>query len=527
MKNLKRIICVAITFALLLSLCVSSFALPINVGITDSYFYNENAIPVAAPIAYRPVTVKGSDTFGATFDPVDLTVGEDYIYIVDREQCQIIALNTDYSEAFRISTLKDSEDYQIPDIDIYTYQDDGTRVADASLKNRSKYNLYRPEGIYVDTDGTLYIADTQNRRLVVCDKGGYVSNVIQSVRIAALGTDFLFKPKKVVVDSAGTISVLCENCNKGVIQIDSTGSFQQFFAQPKVALAATDWIYTIIGASASKKAEIRDVAAEYVSLTIDDSGFIYTAATDTKTVKAVRKLAADGSDVLNFEDAKFESYGDVNLGVDVSSKIVDVATNASAGTYTLLDSYMGRFFTYASNGMQLFVGGGNGNQFGCLKNPVAIACFNDDIVVADGTNKLITIYETTEYASSIISAQKEYKSGDYEKAEESWLQVLTYNSGMYIAYDTLGKIYKLRGANSEEGTPERKENYEKALHYFELSNNLIDYAECYKELRNETASEYFGLLFGGIVVLFVGIVALIMIRGKRKKRAEEKRRAGL
>ena len=98
---------------------------------------------------------------------------------------------------------------------------------------------------------------------------------------------------------------------------------------------------------------------------------------------------------------------------------------------------------------------------------------------------------------------------------------------MYIAYDTLGKIYKLRGANSEEGTPERKENYETALHYFELSNNLVDYAEFYKELRNETASEYFGLLFGGIVVLFVGIVALIMIRGKRKKRAEEKRRAGL
>lgn len=290
-----------------------------------------------------------------------------------------------------------------------------------------------------------------------------------------------------------------------------------------MALAATDWIYTIIGASASKKAEIRDVAAEYVSLTIDDSGFIYTAATDTKTVKAVRKLAADGSDVLNFKDAKFESYGDVGD----FSRIVDVATNSGAGTYTVLDWMTCRFFTYSSNGMQLFMGGGYGNQFGCLADPVAIACFNDDIVIADGSNKLITIYETTEYASSIISAQKEYKSGDYEKAEESWLQVLAYNSGMYIAYDTLGKIYKLRGANSEEGTPERKENYEKALHYFELSNNLIDYAECYKELRNETASEYFGLLFGGIVVLFVGIVALIMIRGKRKKRAEEKRRAGL
>ena len=63
------------------------------------------------------------------------------------------------------------------------------------------------------------------------------------------------------------------------------------------------------------------------------------------------------------------------------------------------------FFTYSSNGMQLFMGGGYGNQFGCLADPVAIACFNDDIVIADGSNKLITIYETTEYASSIISAQ--------------------------------------------------------------------------------------------------------------------------
>ena len=133
----------------------------------------------------------------------------------------------------------------------------------------------------------------------------------------------------------------------------------------------------------------------------------------------------------------------------------------------------------------------------------------------------------TEYASNIISAQKMFKSGDYDKAEESWLQVLTYNSGMYIAYDTLGKIYKLRGADTEEGDPKRSEYYQTALHYFELSENLVDYAECYKELRNETANEYFGVLFGSIVVLFVGIVALIMIRSKRKKRAEEKRRAGL
>ena len=523
MKNVKRLICLIVCSALLASLGVSSFALPINVAITDSYFYDETASPVAAPISYRPVTVKGSDSFGNTFDPIDLTVGDEFLYVVDREQCQIIALNTDYSEAFRIIELKDSEDFRIPDIDIYTYFDDGTREEDTSLKNKSKYSLNKPEGIYIDPDGMLYIADTQNRRIVVCDKDGVVYNVIQSVRIPALGTDFVFKPKKLVVDRAGTISVLCEGCNKGVVQIDTTGAFQQFFAQPKVALAVSDWIYTIIGASASKKAQIRDVAAEYVSLTIDDSGFIYTAATDTGTVDAVRKLASDGSDVLSFEDAKFQSFGDVSG----SSKIVDVATNTNAGTYTLLDSFSGRFFTYSSNGMQLFVGGGSGSRFGRFVSPVAIACYNDDIIIADSANKLIAIYEMTEYASNIISAQKMFKSGDYDKAEESWLQVLTYNSGMYIAYDTLGKIYKLRGADTEEGDPKRSEYYQTALHYFELSENLVDYAECYKELRNETANEYFGVLFGSIVVLFVGIVALIMIRSKRKKRAEEKRRAGL
>ena len=169
MKNVKRLICLIVCSVLIASLGVSSFALPINVAITDSYFYDETASPVAAPISYRPVTVKGSDSFGNTFDPIDLTVGDEFLYVVDREQCQIIALNTDYSEAFRIIELKDSEDFRIPDIDIYTYFDDGTREEDTSLKNKSKYSLNKPEGIYIDPDGMLYIADTQNRRIVVCD----------------------------------------------------------------------------------------------------------------------------------------------------------------------------------------------------------------------------------------------------------------------------------------------------------------------------------------------------------------------
>lgn len=522
---LKKIFVMCMVVVMLLTTCIGSFALPINVQNMDNYFYNENAAPVAAPVAYRPVAVHGWDTLGigSNFDPADMCVRDDYLYIVDKKQSQIVVLDVDYKVAFTISNLKDSENYKVPELDIYKYFEDGTREEDEDLKNANKYRLNMPEGVYVSDDGMIYIADTQNRRVVVCDKEGAVYNVIQSVRISSMGVDFVFKPKKIVVDGTGTVSVTCHECNKGLVQVDAQGKFQQFFAQPATKVKATDWIYALVGASSSKKAQITNIAAEYDSITIDAKGFIYTTAIDDKTVASLRKLASDGSDVLTQEDAKFKGFGDVFP----KSSIIDVAVNDAAGTYTILDHFMGRFFTYNASGMQLFVGGGWGSQFGKFIDPIAIACFGDDIVIADKTNRLLTVFETTDYALNIIEAQEAYKSGNDKAAEAAWNKVITYNSNMYIAYDTLGKIYKLRGADCEDGDPMRVENYEKAMHYFELSSNKKDYAECYKEVRNAIAMKYFGLIFGSFIVIFVGTVAIILVRGKRKKRAEEKRRAGL
>lgn len=138
------------------------------------------------------------------------------------------------------------------------------------------------------------------------------------------------------------MSIISYGVNRGLLQLDSNGVFIQFFAAPKILVSVTEWVASLFQ-SKEQTAKIRNVAAEYVNVAMDSRGFIYTAATDTTSVSALRKLSFDGTDVLNQTDAKFTVIGDVETTDTTSPQIVDVAVNDEANTYTVLDARMGRF----------------------------------------------------------------------------------------------------------------------------------------------------------------------------------------
>lgn len=520
---------------MVLSLSLSAFALPINSSVVDGYTYNKQGQTVPAPAAYRTVAVKGGRDFNisTSFEPIDMCVQGNNLYILDRASNRVVVLDSTFHAIKVINKIVDTPDYEVPDIDYISYNEDGTTTEDPKLKKADKYSFNRPQGIYVDENGKIFVADTDNRRIVVMDIEGNCSRVYQSVRVSVLGNDFVFKPLKVLVDNTGFINVTAYGVNKGLMRLNTDGSFDSFFAQPTVKGEGVDIIGNFASEISGLTADIKQAAYEYSSLARDSAGFIYVTAFEDEDAASIelQKLNSAGKNVLTQSDFITEhGFGDVQklLATQTTeSRMVDVALNEEAGTYTLLDAASARFFTYSDSGMLLFVGGGEGSQFGRLAVPASIVAWGDYLIVGDTTSRTITVYEQTDYAKSINRAFESYKKRDYETAAECWKTVSQYNSLMYLSFQSLGNIDLITGRDLEDDDPMKIQHFTRALRYFTAAQDPSGYSDAYGELRDAQISKYFNLLFGTVILVGVGMFVSAQVRKVRQRKAERKRRLGV
>ncbi len=535
---LKTAISLVLLTAMIVSVALPVAALPINSDIADNYLYNYNGIAVQAPLAYKAVKVLGGEDIGVDrqFQPADLYVRDSLLYIVDKGGNRIIVLDEDYQVVSIITELKNAPN-------LYTYipgktNSDGSPYQDTEMLSHNKNTFYGPEGIYVDEEGMLYVADTQNRRIVICDINGNVSNVIQGVDVDVI-SDYVFKPVKIVVDRTGSFEVIGYAVNRGLLEIDSDGTFRSFLGAPPVTYNAADWFWRMIATDEQKKQLVKYVPTEYSNINIDDRGFIYATISTISGIELlsaissdsvsgslapVKKLSPAGSDVLR-RTGEYPPVGDLDFLVTTSPQIVDVAVDNESGRYTIIDSRSGRFFTYDPDGNLLYMGGGSStDQNGRFRTANSIAIRGEHIIISDIGNKSITVYETTEYARLINAAVTANSKGNFEEAADIWRDVTKFNSTMYIAYIGLGKAEMRQAMANYDET--RFEHYENALVYYEKATEKDNYSKAYGELRKEELSKNFNLIAISLIVIVVGIITLYFVskalKNKKKKGGQTK-----
>ena len=82
-----------------------------------------------------------------------------------------------------------------------------------SIKSLSRggneYTFSGAKGIYVDSEGLLYVADTENER-VLCCKDEEVKDIILKPDSSIIPADFSYTPIRVEKDKNGYLYVLCE-----------------------------------------------------------------------------------------------------------------------------------------------------------------------------------------------------------------------------------------------------------------------------------------------------------------------------
>lgn len=151
MKRRKRGLAICLAAALLLGSGLGAEAYYTEESSSSTYIYSKWGFQLASPDAYeysRMVDLRTID--GAAIGRLaDMCVTDEHVYLLDT------SLGIIYRFDHQMKYIDSLKEFKMPDGSVST--------------------LKKPEGIFISANGTLYIADTENSRVLVSDWKGNVS----------------------------------------------------------------------------------------------------------------------------------------------------------------------------------------------------------------------------------------------------------------------------------------------------------------------------------------------------------------
>lgn len=495
-KKMLRIWAAVAALLMIVASVIPTYAAPYK-----TYTYDINGRPQLSPDAYTPIMQIDSAYMGlpsAMSDPRDLFVGPDgRIYIVEGGNNRVDVLDPNFKFLFAISSFVN--DQGVPD------------------------SLNGPSGCFV-TDEYIYVADTENNRIVVFTLDGEIDHILEAPTSAVFEQNNIYKPVALAVDSAKRIYVVSSTTYQGIIALNEKGEFQGFIGAQRVTYNIIDIIWRSFQTAEQRALSTQYISTEYNNITIDEEGFIYvtTSSIDEGAQRAsirdkaspyapVKKLNTAGSDVMS-RNGFFSPHGEVNINdspifsdITGPSKIIDVALGEE-GTWSIIDEKRSRIYTYDQDGNLLFAFGDKGMQVGNIQSIEAIAYKGSDLLVLDKTANNITLYSRTEYGDILINALRNENQRRYERAIDDYKAILQRNSNFDTAYVGIGKALYRQGKWTE------------AMEYFKAAYDVPNYSNAFKMYRQEWVSKYFIVIPIVVVLVCWGLMKFFSFAAKVNKK---------
>lgn len=391
----------------------------------------------------------------------------------------------------------------------------------------SEVGLSAPEDICI-YDKKLYIADTGNKRVIICDLDGenayefgqdifekptsiFVSN-IGEIFVADEGKQSVFRfssqnellmtygkpdellygksssfiPKKVVVDAKDNMFVVSSGNTNGIVQLSvSTGDFLGYFGANNTITTLWQRIAKKIFSDSQLEQMMNIAPPSATNLAIDEKGLIYTI-TNVGTETPVKKLNMAGLNIIN-EQYQIKNPVDIAIG-EIGNIIV-----ATADGFVL---------EFNSEGSLMFAFGGldDGKQRVGLVGSISGVEVDDEglLFVLDNKNNVVQVYEPTEFCEKVHTALYYYQQGKYLQSKEPWEEVLSMNSFFDYANRSIGEAYY------------KEENYSQAMESFALANYKKGYSEAFSEVRNLWLKQHIVQIIG-LIALFMAVVYCIKL----------------
>ncbi len=440
-------------------------AVPSQVGYTADYFVDGSTI--------------GCGSFN---EPSDLYLSHDnQFYIADKGNNRIVITDLDFNF---IAEMKEF-DYE-----------------------GKKLTLKAPAGVYIDQyTNNLYICDSENSRVLKCDREGNVDRVFEKPTSEIYPQELSFNPQKVLVDKAGNVYIVVKSVTKGAVMYDINGEFKGFYGANRVEATAKVIANAFWNTFATEEQRARMTKTTPIGFTnfdIDDEGFIYTV-TDSQdiTTDAVKKLNPKGSNILITLGATDVTFGDMPPAYyslySKRSTLTDIDIGPN-GEMNILDYAHGRVFQYDKLANLMFVMGGLGEQLGTFRNAVSLETYDNHLYVLDSRKGSITVFTRTVFGEIVTRATTLYNDGYYEESYGPWCEVIKYDGNYRRAYIGIGNALFQR------------EDYKNAMKYYKVAIARDRYNKAYEGYRNAFLEKY----FTAIIVFIVLIIVFIIVYKKLK-----------
>ena len=485
---------------LLLAIFMLSFCLPVSAEGTDSFTHwdtvSGNKKVVYMKDIYKVEDIISTRSLGLDTDIVIQDIVGDNkgnLYVLT-ETGQIIVVNSEFDFVKYIDIL---------DVD-------GNIV-----------ELLEAKGIYV-TDKNLFIGDTLNGRVLVCDINGNVIKELLTPDSPVIPKDFNFLPTKIAQDEKGFLYVLSDGAYYGALLFNENYEFLGFYGANTVnatVLSTLQNLWDMLTQNDTKRGnDMKKLPYQFLDIALDNKGFVYTCTADNSgdNIGQIRMLSPGGSNILsknygtNVLSSTAFNFAETEIakrrGEDIIQKFSAIDVDKNGYIYAL-DSTYGIVYVYDvdCNLITAFGGGkGSGNRLGTFVSASALEVIGDRVYVADNVINSITVYEKTNYGNMVFEAQKLTLDGYYAQAKPIWEEVSNQDQNNLLAISGLAK------AAYSEG------DYEKAMEYAKISLDRVIYDQGLKKVQEEFISNNFVWVFLLIIVFLALVVSLIIVSVKKK-----------
>ena len=355
-----------------------------------------------------------------------------------------------------------------------------------------KGTLQTPGGVFVTENGHIYVADRDARAVFEFGTDGELLHTYGKPSSPLYGEEMDFLPLKVAVNDAGILFVVCEKNINGIAEISPIdgGTFLGYFGTNFAKVDFRTVLYRAILTREQRAKMVSNNPSTPDNLAIDERGLVYTVTLGDED-KTVKRLNIAG---LNLID---------------SAEKVDTPAAVTPGNHNNLyvADQSGFIFEFNNEGELIFVFGGKddgNNRLGLLKTVSAIDVDRSDrLYILDSALNMIQIFKPTEFTDKLHEALYLYSVGRYTESREPLQRVLDMNSLFDVANRAMGRACF------------QEENYEEALRYARLAKDREGYSDAYWEIRNIWLKNHVAGMLGILAALFI-LIRILKTLDRRK-----------